>query len=208
MTRILRLKDKRIALVDMDQILANLAKKWLGSYNIDHDDKLTIDDIKTWEVGHHTKIGKDAMEQLYLLKPGFFDDLEPLEGGLDALRQLHDFGLHVQILSSPFGSDSARAKIEWILRHLPWMDRKNIALAHYKQLFFGHYFVDDSVRNLMEWKDRWSHELGRDHGHALSIEYPWHQAGDLPPEIKAFPNYNDTGQAWHLMVEHIKETLA
>ncbi len=206
-----RLKNKKIVLVDMDQILANLVKKWLHHYNHEHDDTLTVDDIKTWEVGVHSKLGKDKMEQLYLLRPGFFDDLEPLAGGLDGMRQLHDMGLHVQILTSAFGSDSARAKIEWILRHVPWMDRKSMGIQHYKQLVYGDFFIDDSVRNLSEWKEHWMDRGIGDNVHAMSIAYPWHEAPGFAAEfkdVKTFPSYRDTEQAWGLMVQYIKDTLA
>ena len=185
---------KKIVLSDLDSTAANLPKKWLGRYNVDHDDSLTEEDLLSWDIGSHTKIGKERMEE-YLLLPNFFDDLEPIPGAIENLTRLHEEGFHVIVLSSPFGADSARAKITWARHHMPFLSRKDIMLGHHKELVYGHFLIDDSPKQLTAWTEQWSHGLG------LTLEYKWNAVCKGKPRIEHYAG--DQFSAWTSIADRI-----
>lgn len=89
---------------------------------------------------------------------GFFRALKPIEGAIEAVRQLHQcphFEIH--ILSKPvhLSPHSYSEKIEWIHEHLPELTQR-ITLTQRKELCLGDFLVDDSL----EWKDPWEKSTG------------------------------------------------
>jgi 5'(3')-deoxyribonucleotidase len=61
---------KKLTIIsDLDEIAAGLLVKWIGRYNADHDDDVTIDDVVTHELHAHVKIGKDIYK--YIDEDGF-----------------------------------------------------------------------------------------------------------------------------------------
>ena len=50
--------------IDVDDVTADLVSVWLDKYNLDHNNSLSEKDIKTWDIGSHTKIGDKMYEYL------------------------------------------------------------------------------------------------------------------------------------------------
>ena len=80
--------------------------------------------------------------------PGFFGDLRPIEGALEAFEKLSE-RYEVYILSTaPWGNPSAWIdKLRWVKRHLPEVGYKRLILSHNKHLNRGDYLIDDRKAN-------------------------------------------------------------
>jgi 5'(3')-deoxyribonucleotidase len=80
--------------------------------------------------------------------PGFFRDLPPVEGALDAFHKLSE-QYDVYILSTaPWRNPSAWIdKLLWVKKHLPQVAHKRLILSHHKHLNRGDYLVDDRTAN-------------------------------------------------------------
>tara|TARA_R110002012_G_scaffold11862_2_gene53032 strand:- start:1875 stop:2306 length:432 start_codon:yes stop_codon:yes gene_type:complete len=79
---------------------------------------------------------------------GFFLDLDPLPGAIEAYHTLTE-KYDVYILSTaPWGNPSAwRDKLHWVNKHLPEAAKKRLILSHNKHLNAGDYLIDDRLKN-------------------------------------------------------------
>lgn len=79
---------------------------------------------------------------------GFFLDLDPLPGAIEAYHTLTE-KYDVYILSTaPWGNPSAWCdKLHWVNKHLPEAAKKRLILSHNKHLNAGDYLIDDRLKN-------------------------------------------------------------
>lgn len=94
-----------------------------------------------------TQEQKDRYGEEYDEIPGFFDDLPPIDGAIDAYHKLAD-AFHTYILSTaPWSNETAwSAKNLWVRRHLGEVAYKRLILSHHKHLVRGDYLIDDRYR--------------------------------------------------------------
>jgi 5'(3')-deoxyribonucleotidase len=80
--------------------------------------------------------------------PGFFRDLPPVEGAIDAFHKLTK-QYDVYILSTaPWNNPSAWIdKLLWVKKYLPEVAHKRLILSHNKHLNRGDYLIDDRTAN-------------------------------------------------------------
>lgn len=80
--------------------------------------------------------------------PGFFRDLPPIEGAIEAFHKLNE-QYDVYILSTaPWRNPSAWIdKLLWVKKHLPQVAHKRLILSHNKHLNRGDYLIDDRTAN-------------------------------------------------------------
>ncbi|WP_445666400.1 5' nucleotidase, NT5C type [Fodinibius sp. AD559] len=80
--------------------------------------------------------------------PGFFRDLPPVEGAIEAFHKLSK-QYDVYILSTaPWQNPSAWIdKLLWVKKHLPQVAHKRLILSHNKHLNRGDYLIDDRTAN-------------------------------------------------------------
>lgn len=184
-------------LVDMDNIVVDLTQKWLDQYNKDHNDNVTIDDLKTWHIAHHVKVPQSVMHG-YLYSDRFFLDVEPMEGAIEALEELHSMKHHVCILSAPsHPGNSATDKITWIKDHMSWFNKRDIFLGHHKHFVKGDWFVDDSPDNIRAYRAEWPTSK------IATIAYPFNREVRQLCDVFA-ESYKQSAQAWREIVANIK----
>ncbi len=186
---------KKVILCDMDGIVVDLTKKWLATYNRDHDDNLTIADLTEWELSKHTKKGAKINDYLY--SPNFFLDVDPIYGAIEGLKELQDAGHHVVILSAPsWPGNSATDKISWIKKHAPFLNKRDIILGHNKFLVKGDVLIDDSPTNIQSYRAHWPTSK------IMTIAYPFNQKVRQLCDVYA-EGFNDTKAAWTTIVSEI-----
>ncbi|KAJ1437226.1 5'-deoxyribonucleotidase [Ochromonadaceae sp. CCMP2298] len=78
---------------------------------------------------------------------GFFINLEPMAGALEALKAMEREGLELYICTSPIKSSRycAQEKLDWVREHLgeEWLDR--VILCQDKTTVVGDILIDDKV---------------------------------------------------------------
>lgn len=86
-----------IILVDMDGTLVD----WDQGFRSIWGDRSKIDRQRSYSMEHCVPLGhyKDAMA--VMMSKGFFECLPPMEGGLEALREMEEAGLRVYLCSAP-----------------------------------------------------------------------------------------------------------
>jgi 5'-nucleotidase len=80
--------------------------------------------------------------------PEIFSLMEPLEGAIDAYRELSEkFDTYI-LSTAPLENPSAWSdKLEWVKKHLGQEAYKRLILSHNKHLNHGDYLVDDRLKN-------------------------------------------------------------
>lgn len=80
--------------------------------------------------------------------PGFFRDLPPVDGALDAFQRLSAVHDSYILSTPPWDNPSAWTdKLLWVKEHLPQTAYKRLILSHRKHLNRGDYLIDDRTAN-------------------------------------------------------------
>lgn len=93
--------------------------------------------------------------------PGFFRDLPPVDGALDALEQMRQLCWQVTICTAPLTSNPACAsdKLAWVAEHLgrDWV--KQTVICKDKTLVRGTVLIDDKPQVSGSLVPEWTHVL-------------------------------------------------
>lgn len=110
--------EKKIVYVDLDGVLADYDK---------------------------AKEGKTEEERR---APGFFEGLEPINGGLDSFKKLSEHYDMYFLSTAPWSNIHALSeKRVWVEKHLGDYAFKKLILSHNKGLLKGDYLIDDRIAN-------------------------------------------------------------
>jgi 5'-nucleotidase len=145
--------NKKILLIDMDQVLVDMVPAWLRLYETISGDKVDFNEIYNYDFSRSVKYPK--LLNSIIENPGFFRSLPPLPGAVDALKQVlkDDRYETIIVTQPPRKSDYAiKEKREWILDHIHDFDLENFIFAHKKYLIRGDLLFDDKPSHLKEWK--------------------------------------------------------
>lgn len=151
-------------LVDMDGVLCDLAGKWFRLYNQEYHDDLSVAKMAEWGPHRYAKEGKRIYK--YLGLPGFFRDLEPIDGAVDGMRQLVSAGFDVVIVTAARRGHTD--KLAWVAEHLPFLPQDNVIFAHRKELVRGDVLFDDAPHHLRNFA-----KYG---GEPVAMDYPYNRA--------------------------------
>jgi 5'(3')-deoxyribonucleotidase len=94
------------------------------------------------------KEANDIVTDIVKADPMFFQNLPPLVGAVDAVKDLMEHYL-VIFCSTPMEDvpHSFTGKKEWLNEHFGDKAYKNLKLTHHKHLCLGDYLIDDRLKN-------------------------------------------------------------
>jgi 5'(3')-deoxyribonucleotidase len=139
-------------LVDMDSIVVSMTPVWLKKYYERTGDLVKESDIKTWEFDSFVK-HKEVFHDI-IGEDGFFYNLDPIPGAVEAITKLMEKGKYIVFLTQPpRKSDYAvKDKRKWIQKYFPKFDLQDVMFSHRKKFVMGNALVDDSPKHLASWK--------------------------------------------------------
>lgn len=141
---------------DVDGVVADLLPAVLWRYNRDYDDKLTVSDVKTFDLTQWVKPQCGARINDYFAHPGLYDDVPLIAGALDGVRALRAAG-HDLLFASSCYFVMTDQKAEWLTRHELIEKRQDLMLPHdfvpihQKWRLTGHLLIDDGAHNVDAW---------------------------------------------------------
>jgi 5'-nucleotidase len=94
------------------------------------------------------KEANDIVTNIVKADPLFFQNLPPLVGSIDAVKELMEY-YFVIFCSTPMEEvpHSFTGKKEWLNEHFGEKAYKNLKLTHHKHLCLGDYLIDDRLKN-------------------------------------------------------------
>jgi 5'-nucleotidase len=186
---------KLTILCDVDAIVADLLGKWLQRHNTDHGDDVKVEHITNWDMATCLKTGTKCYQYLY--EEGFFADLKPLPGAVEALEALHADGHFIVMATAhSYPGKSAAEKVHWIRETLPFIPKRNMMIGHQKHLLRGDVFIDDSPDNIHDYRVAWPD------AQILTIEYPYNKYSKGQVNLYA-KDWANTASAWNQIYRHI-----
>lgn len=165
-----------IILIDMDGVLAD----WGGNYSRHLDERGAHESIRR----HQQQQSFDLFEGVdtsyhgliheIMDHPGFYAELEPMDGAAQALDDMLRSGHYPFIVTSPWPSNPTCAsdKLDWAERHIGKGWAKRTIITSDKTLVIGDYLIDDKPRITGHWsKPFWRHVL---------FDQPYNKTVDQP----------------------------
>lgn len=141
---------KRI-LVDVDCVVADLMPEWLGFYNAEYDDHVSVEDVTAWGLEAFVKPECGVKIYEYLRYPYLYDNVAPIDGALTSIKWLRRHSYDVVFVTS--GIHEGKAKwldhYGFLLSQVDYQYAPDLVIAHDKGLIKGDIMLDDNIKNLL-----------------------------------------------------------
>jgi 5'-nucleotidase len=134
----------------MDGVIADFYGHFLSIWREKYPDRVYVkpEDVTAFylETLYPEEYAQDILD--ILRAPGFFANLPPMPGAIEALKKLDEEGKFEIYLCSTPDSDSVNhncssEKVRWVERHLGKKWVKDVILTHDKTLVYGDFLLDD-----------------------------------------------------------------
>ena len=142
----------RIA-IDMDEVLADPIYKFIQLYNRDYGVPLDLILEPGNEIYQHVpEHAKDKWFD-YINEKGFFRDLKPLEGSVEAVKKLQKkYDVYIVSAAMEF-RNSLVDKYDWLAEHFPFITWRNIMFCGDKIVDVD-IMIDDRAKNFVGFNGR------------------------------------------------------
>lgn len=190
-------RRRLVVAIDLDAIIIDLIRPWLGWYNRKHDDNLTIDDITSYKVETFAK--KTTRMFDFFRELANYANCPVLPGASEGLRAIDSAG-HDVIIASATAGRTASIKWDLVEKAAPWLHENNVMVGARKERIHADVFIDDAPKNIIKYRNAWPQ------AHILTIAYPYNK--DCRSVVNLYAqDHNHTDKAWESMVQYI-DTLA
>jgi 5'(3')-deoxyribonucleotidase/uncharacterized protein with PQ loop repeat len=144
-------RRKRIA-VDMDEVIADSLGKHLRLYNQAFGADLTRADLGGRSLEEAVPPSQARAAQKLVQSPGFFRDLEPIEGSREvvlALAERYEVFIATAAMEVP---TSFADKYAWLREHFPFIPTSHIVFCGDKGVLDAEYLIDDTSRHFARFR--------------------------------------------------------
>lgn len=148
-------------LVDMDGVLSDLEGGFLKRWRERHPDKpyIPLAERTAYVVVEQYPAELRPLAREVCYADGFFRELEPIPGGINALREMEAMGMEVFICTSPLPGSKrcVMEKYDWVEAHLGagWLRR--MVMTGDKTIVRGEVLIDDRPEVAGVDQPTWEH---------------------------------------------------
>jgi 5'-nucleotidase len=153
--------------IDCDDVLNCLVEKWLQDYNIEYNDNLQKEDIKSWDIVSYTKPECGDKIYKFLGQPNFFRNLDIKPNAQEVTKWLSEF--YDLYIVTAYDRRACKDKAEWIMEHFPHIPEKNIIFCNHKGLLKLDYLIDDGFHNIVDFYKT------NPYGTGIIFDEPWNR---------------------------------
>jgi 5'-nucleotidase len=173
---------KYIIGIDVDDVSGNLMTVWLDRYNNDYNDCLLTEDITDWNVASFTKPECARRMYRYIEDPSIYDDVKPIEGAVDGVRELRSAGHRVVFVTAANPLIHMR-KLKWLRDNKFKPTEKDYVEILDKSLIYADYLLDDKYENVVNFK-----------GKGYLFDAPWNKKFEYVNRIYNWKQFLETFQ--------------
>jgi len=166
------MKDR--ILVDMDGVLADFVggvNKGLWKRGVR---PINWEEMTNYHFEVYSEEEQKIIHEIYSAS-GFFESLEPIEGGIEGIREIESRGYAVAICTAPARTSlrCEEEKREWAAHHIgpEWAREEKTIVQSDKTAVYGALILDDKSEILGECKPSWKHTI---------YDQPWNIWSDKP----------------------------
>lgn len=167
---------KPIVLLDLDGVLADFEKGFLNEWRrlYPHRDYVPLEQRNTFKPYHQYPLEYKADVVAIYESEGFFANLEPIAGALQAVTQLNVICEQVYFCTSPLNQYRycLAEKYDWIARYFGFEYTKRIYVCKDKSLVRGDYLIDDRPKLRCSLTPTWEHVLYGQPYNRSSLDQP------------------------------------
>lgn len=133
--------------IDLDDVCWNMLESWISRHNEITEDDVKLSDIKGWDIMNYIKKGSHGMMFYILEQLDFWETVQPKELSQFYLKKLIDDGYEIYIITAT-SYKTFHLKMKRFIDLFPFIDPKNVIVAHNKQLIDVDLLIDDNPENL------------------------------------------------------------
>jgi 5'-nucleotidase len=136
-----------IILVDQDDTLADFDGHFLKRWRARYADEpfVPVEQRRSFYLrDDYPPQAREKLPTIYC-RPGFFRNLPPVPGGVEAVQQMLALGYDVRICTAPIDQyeNCVVEKFQWVEQHLGHDFTRRMIVTHDKTLVRGRYLIDD-----------------------------------------------------------------
>ncbi|MFZ2992558.1 MAG: hypothetical protein WA061_02470 [Microgenomates group bacterium] len=163
--------NPKIVSMDADGFIINLHKPWLGRYNYDWNDDLTVEEITEW--GMHKLVKPECGTKIYeyIEDPTIYDEAPPIDGAIDGIRYVRDMGYRIVFVTSSTLGASGR-KYKWFKDYGLINGLSDYVEMSDKSLIRSDYLFDDYQVNISGFI-----------GKGVLYTQPWNKSSTITPRV-------------------------
>lgn len=155
--------NKKIILVDMDGVLADFETRFLEDWKkkFPHLPHVPLEKREKFYTMEDYPSGLEKEIDSIYSTPGFFQNLDTIRGGKEALAKMQALGHKVFICTSPISKyeTCVLEKYHWVSNNLGYEWTKKMILTKDKTIIFGEILIDDKPEHKGLRKPSWKHVL-------------------------------------------------
>lgn len=145
---------KLTLLIDMDGVVCNLNKALCERIANDHKVIKHPEQITDYKLENTFTELRPSVIYDYFRHGDFWYELEPIEGALDVLQDLHDDGHNIKFVTSCPGGHGG--KIDWLKDNVDFVKKNQpewywIIFTGHKGMVRGDFLLDDYPKNIREF---------------------------------------------------------
>jgi 5'(3')-deoxyribonucleotidase len=150
---------KLIALVDVDETVADLHTPWMKRASKVVGRTITTDMVTEWSMKNLFTESEMPLVMNCLTDQTIYDEMEPVPGALMGVRKLRSLGLRVVFVTAALPGETLRRKYQWLKEQgfLDWREHadqpelSDFVQAYDKSLLRGDIMVDDKPENMFDF---------------------------------------------------------
>lgn len=182
------MKKQYTILLDLDEVLNDLAAQWVKVLSARHNLTTTYEDLTQWDLEdtYPTLTTDEIYEPLY--NKEFWRQLNPVPEATPYIQKWINKGYKIYIVTAT-DYEHAEVKMQWLFRYYPMFTWCDVILTQDKSMINGDVLVDDGLHNLLNGSfDK------------ILLDKPWNRAPDVPNGIRRAHSWED--------IDELIETIA
>lgn len=150
-----------LILLDQDGVLADFEHAFLTEWKLRYPDIPAVeytDRTSFYILENYPEALRPLATAIYTA-PGFIENLPPVAGAIEAVKELMSLGIDIRICTSPLSQfeNCVAEKYLWVEKHLGREATNQLILTKDKTLIHGNLLIDDKPNIQGAVRPRWKH---------------------------------------------------